>query len=171
MKKTVIILLALILSCASDAQKVSGSFAPLQNQARVKLVINFSEADIMGMSEEAFSEFEEDWTHDKIEVVSLFYSYANDVLRDKLVVGNYKTDTDFILRLDVRTVDVRGNYDCDLVLIYLGEEIARAEGLYAKGGTFGSKLNLMKDGAEHTGAAIGKFLLKELTNKERRRRS
>ena len=28
----------------------------------------------------------------------------------------------------------------------------------ADGGTFGSKLNLMKDGAEHTGYKIGKYL-------------
>jgi hypothetical protein len=28
----------------------------------------------------------------------------------------------------------------------------------AEGGTFGTKLNMMKDGAEHTGYKIGKYL-------------
>lgn len=169
-KKAVIYFLALVFCCTANAQRITGSFTPLRSQARVKLVINFSEANIMGMNEEEFSQYEEDWTHDKVEVISLFYSCANEVLANTLVVGNYTSDTDYILRLDVRAVDVKGNYDSDLVLIYNGEVIAKAEGFYTKGGTFGSKLNLMKDGAEHTGTAIGKFLLQELSLKKKRRR-
>ena len=34
----------------------------------------------------------------------------------------------------------------------------RREITSAKGGHFGTKLNLIKDGAKHTGAALGKFL-------------
>jgi hypothetical protein len=166
MKKILFVLILTLATFAySYAQKVTGSFRNLENQVRVKLVIDFSEADIMGMSEGEFYQFEEDWAHDKVEVFSLFYNYANEELKGIFAVGNYKTETDYVLRLVVHTVDVRGDYDSDLILLYSGEEIARAEGIYARGGKFGSKLNLMKDGAEHTGTAIGKFLKKQISAK------
>lgn len=164
MKKTVTTLLILIACMATaNAQKVTGSFAPLKDEARVKMNIDFSEADIMGMSEEEFTVYETDWTHDKVEIISLFYTLANEAMNGALVVGNYKFETDYTLDLLVRTVDIRGNYDCDLILLQETEngleEVAKAEGLYARGGLFGTKLNLMKDGARHTGDALGKFLL------------
>ena len=87
------------------------------------------------------------------------------------IVGSYNFDTEYTLYLFVRSVDIRGNHDCDLVLVANDEiEIGRATGLRAEGGTFGSKLNLMKDGAEHTGKAIGKFLVQQIERGGRRRR-
>ena len=168
MKKIVSTLLVLVaFLTAANAQKVTGSFAPLANEARVKMYIDFSEADIMGMSEEEFTDFEEDWTHDKVEIVSLFYTNANAELNGALVVGNYKQDTEYTLNLIVRTVDARGNYDCDLVLVRNLEDgrqetVAKAEALYARGGLIGTKLNLMKDGARHTGRVLGMFLLQAM---------
>ena len=161
------LMLSVALFATANAQKITGSFAPLANEARVKMNVVFSEALIMGMSEEEFADFEEDWTHDKVEIVSLFYDNANDVLGGSPVIGNYKQDTEYMLDLVVRTVDVRGNYDCDLYLIHnladgRREEIAKAEGVYARGGKIGTKLNLMKDGAKHTGKELGKFLKKAM---------
>ena len=154
----------------ANAQKITGSFAPLAKEARVKMNVDFSQALIMGMSEEEFTVFEEDWTHDKVEILSLFYDNANDVLDGSPVIGNYKQDTEFTLNLVVRTVDARGNYDCDLFLVRnladgSQEEIAKAEGVYARGGKIGTKLNLMKDGAKHTGKELGKFLKKAAKNR------
>ena len=141
------------------AQKVSGSFKPLQDLDRVKMVIDFSQADIMGMSEEEFYIYEEDWAKDKPEVLSLFFGYANKALKGNLILGNYNNDSYYLLALYIRSVNVKGDYDCDLSLLCEGVEIARAIKIGAKGGKFGSKLNLMKDGAEHTGKALGQFLL------------
>jgi len=156
---------AIIVS--ASAQIVTGSFMPLKEQSRAKLIIDFSDANIMGMTEKEFSEYEEDWEHDSIEIFSLFYNYANKALARKLVLGNYNSDTEYIIHLIVRTIDVRGDYDSDVILIHNNKDgsqeiIAKAENLYARGGTFGTKLNLMKDGAEHTGTALGKFLKKQL---------
>ena len=81
-----------------------------------------------------------------------------------IVVGNYKQGTDYMLDLVVRTVNARGDYDCD-VYLYRNlddgsqEFVAEALGINARGGKIGTKLNLMKDGAKHTGKALGKFLL------------
>lgn len=166
MKKAFCLLLLAAIFITASAQRVtSGSFSLLRDQLRVKLVVDFSEADIMGMSEQEFSEYEEDWEHDKVEIVSLFHNYANEKLNGRLLLGNYRQDTALMLRLVVRTVDVRGDYDCDLFLLGGGGDgekivLAKAEGLSARGGKFGSKLNLMKDGAEHTGTELGRFLLK-----------
>ena len=161
------LLFSVALFATANAQKITGSFAPLAKEARVQMNVDFSEALIMGMSEEEFADFEEDWTHDKVEIVSLFSDNANDVLDGSPVIGNYKLDTEYTLDLVVRTVDVRGNYDCDLYLIHnladgRQEEVARAEGVYARGGKIGTKLNLMKDGAKHTGKELGKFLKKAM---------
>ena len=49
---------------AANAQKINGSFSSLREEARVQMNIDFSEADIMGMSEAEFADYEKDWTHD-----------------------------------------------------------------------------------------------------------
>jgi len=171
MKRYILILLLLTTAVTlGKAQTINGDFTPLKEQTRVKMDIDFSDAVIMGMSEEEFSEYEEDWEHDKVEVYSLFYNYVNEVLKGNIIVGNYKQDTEYVLQVKILTVDVRGDYDSDVYLIHNhpgGEQetVATIEGLFARGGKFGSKLNLMKDGAEHTGNALGKVLLKEMTAK------
>lgn len=148
----------------ANAQKVNGSFASLGDEARVRMNIDFSEADIIGMSEAEFTDYEEDWTHDKVQILSLFYENVNDALKGSFVVGNYNIDTEYTLDLVVRTVSARGDYDCD-VYLYRNladgsrEFVAEALGVYARGGKIGTKLNLMKDGAKHTGKELGKFLL------------
>ena len=149
---------------AANAQKVNGSFAPLREEARIRMNIDFSEADIMGMSEAEFTDYEEDWTHDKVQILNLFYENVNDALKGNLVVGDYKLETDYTLDLVVRTVNTRGDYDCDLYLYRNMDDgsqefVAEALGVYARGGKIGTKLNLMKDGAKHTGKELGKFLL------------
>ena len=66
---------------AANAQKINGSFASLREEARIQMNIDFSEADIMGMSEAEFTEYEEDWTHDKVQILNLFYENVNDAPR------------------------------------------------------------------------------------------
>ncbi|MBQ6311347.1 MAG: hypothetical protein IJK74_07365 [Bacteroidales bacterium] len=164
MKKVLLTLILAVVGFSAMAQQVTGTFAPLKNQARVKMIVDYSEADIMGMPEEQFYTYEKDWAKDKIVALSQLYSAANEVLSKKAFsVGNYSFDTDYTLYIFVRSVDVKGNHDCDLVLVANDEvEVGRANGIRASGGRFGSKLNLMKDGMEHTGTAVGKFLLKQV---------
>ena len=90
---------------AANAQKINGSFSSLREEARVQMNIDFSEADIMGMSEAEFADYEKDWTHDKVQILNLFYENVNDALNGAIVVGNYKQGTDYMLDLVVRTVN------------------------------------------------------------------
>ena len=53
-----------------QAQTIKGSFSALKDQSRVRLEVDFSEAEIHGMSEEAFARYETDWEKDKPEVVA-----------------------------------------------------------------------------------------------------
>jgi hypothetical protein len=43
-----------------------------------------------------------------------------------------------------------------------GEVLAVIENVKGKGGVFGTKLNLIKDGAEETGESLGEFIKREL---------
>lgn len=170
MKKLLFTITLITLCLSGIAQQKTGSFSQIRNESRVKMIIDYSEASFMGMSESQFSEFEEDWLHDKVEMVSLYYSSANEKLKGVLTLGDYNFETPFILKLLVRSIDVKGNHDCDLIFLNKdGEELAKVIGLRADGGTFGSKLNLMKDGAEHTGEAIGKMLYNEITLNQKAR--
>ena len=145
MKKIIAALLIFsALFTVANAQKVTGTFAPLRDEARVRMNIDFSEADIMGMSEEEFADFEKDWNHDKVDILAYLYENANDALNGAISVGNYKQETEYTLDLVVRTVNARG-------------------------GKIGTKLNLMKDGAKHTGKALGKFLLLNMKKTGRNR--
>ena len=162
MTKRILITAALIslFSFSAFAQKVSGSFKSLKEEVRVQMDIDFSSADIMGMNEEAFSDYEQDWNIDKPEILGYIYAYANKGMGGNLAVGNYPNHPGGSkLVLKVVSVSVKGDYDCDLYLYDAeGREIGKTSGIRGKGGTFGTKLNLMKDGARRTGAAVGRFL-------------
>ena len=167
MKPLLATLLSLIMiMTTANAQKITGSFAPLRNESRVQMTVDFSKASIMGMSEEFFSDYEPDWHKDKNEILFLFNSYVNEALHGHPIIGNYSTGTDYIIQIIVQAVDFNGNYDYDILLFSNFDNtpslIAQAEGFYSRGGKFGTKLNLMKDGAKHSGTTIGLFLQKEL---------
>ena len=163
MKKLVtVVFFAVLCLTAAMAQNVTGSFKTLKDAGRVKMVVDFSKASIIGMTEEEFSKYEVDWEKDKPEILSLFYTYANRRLGNSLSLGENFNDARYALTLEVRSVSVKGDYDCDLILTEKGKEIARAEMICAYGGIFGTKLHLMKDGAKHTGRELGYFLLKQL---------
>ena len=159
MKKLLLTLAACLAALISlQAQTVKGSFAALKNVPRVRLVMDFSAADIHGMSEEEFAEYEEDWDVDKPDVIARFMTECNERCGDTIYVGRYK-DSPYEIRLVVHTISVRGDFDCDAILVDAdGNELGSITGIREKGGRFGSHLNLIKDGAEHTGAAFGTLL-------------
>ena len=139
----------------------SGSLLVLKGQGRVNMEVDFSHASIHGFSEDAFADFEHDWIKDKNEVIALF---IGEVMAncDKIVVGMFD-DTEYTIKVDVLSVTPKGDYYCKAELINKSDDIlATIDGIKEYGGKFGSKLNLIKDGAIHTGAAFGRFLRKKL---------
>ena len=141
----------------------TGSLHVLKGQGRVNMEVDFSHASIHGFSEDAFADFEHDWIKDKNEVVALF---IGEVMTncDKIVVGMFD-DTEYTIKVIVLSVSPKGDYYCKAELINKSGDIsATIDGIKAYGDKFGSKLNLIKDGATHTGAAFGRFLRKKLKN-------
>ncbi len=164
MKKllTTFLLFVAFLVPSFAQRSVEGDFSVLRDAMRVNFTVDFSQADIMGMNEEEFLEYEPRWASEKPDIVATFPVYANAITNNSPRLGNYRNEA-YTLNLVVRAVDTRGGYDCDLFLLHGGRTLASATGFYAVGGIFGSKLNLFKDGSKHTGMAIGFFLRRQLS--------
>ena len=159
MKRYTFILIALFFCATSFAQQLeSGSLLPLQQEKRVNFIMEFH--SIHGMTEDDFSIYEKDWYKDKPEIVAKFLTYANQGLSNMLVLGNYP-DSKYTARVVVYDINVKGDYLCDLIVVDgSNNEIARITDIRGRGGVFGTKLNLIKDGAEHTGEDFGLVLRK-----------
>ncbi len=159
MKKLFLTIAAIFAALITlQAQTVKGSFAALKDLPRVRMVMDFSEADIHGMSEEEFAAYEEDWDVDKPDVIARFMTECNDKCGGTIYVGRYK-DSPYEIKLIVHTISVKGDFDCDAFLLDAdGNQLGSILGIREKGGRFGSRLNLIKDGAEHTGALFGTLL-------------
>ena len=150
-----------LLSSAYSQRIVEGSLASLKTNGKAKVVLDFDNASIHGMTLGDFAEYEQDWNIDKPEIEGKFISALADKC-DVIQFGN-ELDADITLHVKVLSINTKGNYSCECIAkSRQGEKIAIIEGINARGGTFGSKLNLIKDGAEHTGIMLGKFLKRSL---------
>ena len=162
MKRFFFLIFSLALFINAYSQKIAeGSLAPLKTSGKAKVVLDFDNASIHGMTVGDFAEYEQDWNIDKPEIEGKFKSALADKC-DVIQFGN-ELDADITLHVKVLSINTKGNYSCEcIVKSRQGEKIAIIEGVIARGGTFGSKLNLIKDGAEHTGIMLGKFLKRTL---------
>lgn len=166
MKKLLLSLLFIIAAISSVSAQllIEGSLTSLKKADRVNLKIDFSEASIHGMSESAFAKYETDWEVDKPVIIGYFLSEARQKCGDLINLGTYE-NADCEIRVNVISINEKGNYVCEAdVYDAEGKVIAKIKDISAKGGLFGTKLNLIKDGAKHTGAAFGKFLKNRARN-------
>ena len=164
MIKHCLMLVALFLGIqAASAQTLEqGSLDVLRGEEYVKVVVDYSNALIMDMTEEEFAEYEEDWYKDQPAIMGKFLEETNDELDGILRLSRTKA-SNYTLRWAVEWINESGTFMSDFYLETAdGEVIAVIKRVKGKGGTFGTKLNLIKDGAEETGDCIGKFLRKEL---------
>ena len=138
MKRYIIVLCCLVFSLSTMAQKLEqGSLALLNNVEKANFQIEF--LSIHGMTENDFSKYEVDWETDKYTVKAI-----------------------------VNEINQKGNYDCDIVVLGSNKQvIAKITGVRAKGGVWGTKLNLIKDGAENTGKKFGEILKSELAKSKK----
>lgn len=158
MKRIFAVIVSLALVSFAFGQKVSGTFKLLEDEGKAKVEVDFSKAFIHGMSEIEFSNYETDWEKDKPEIIGKFIGGLQAGVKSMAVLGNFSSNA--ILRIEVLTISPKGDYMCDVILLVDGNEVARINNIYGKGGKFGTKLNLIKDGAEHTGEAAGKLISK-----------
>ena len=162
MKKIFVLLMFLGVSVAISAQKMEGVWELLRDESRVNFVLDFSKAHIHGMTEAEFSKYEDDWHKDMPRIVGDFLETLNGRMAEYVRFGKYPAAK---LTLKVQDVDVAvdGSFDSDVLLLDGKESVlAKIEGLRAKGGLFGTKLYLIKNGAENSGRELGKILYKTL---------
>lgn len=159
MKRYALVFIATLFCTTVFAQQLErGSLLPLQQEKRVNFTMEF--VSIHGMTEDDFSIYEKGWYKDKPGIVAKFLTYANKNLSNMLIMGNYP-DAKYTVRVVVYDINVKGDYLCDLIVLDgSNNEIARITDIRGRGGVFGTKLNLIKDGAEHTGENLGLVLRK-----------
>lgn len=133
-----------------------GSVLSLKTERCANFSMEF--ISLHGMSENDFGDYERDWFKDKPSVVAMFLEFANRELGNTLRLG-YCPDAKYTVKAIVNSISAKGNFLCDLVVVdTLETEIAKIVDIKEDGGTFGSKLNLIKDGAKHTGKKFGLVL-------------
>ena len=165
MKKKMLFCLA-ILSFAFMSvfgqTRFSGSMELVKKAGSMNVKLDYSEAMIHGMTEEEYSIYEVDWNKDKPQVLQYLMSALQKQTVGYLFISPFKK-APFTMYVRVLSVDLKGNTYSEVTIVdEKNQEVASIHGMYADGGRFGTGLNLIKDGAEHTGYAIGRILKKEL---------
>ena len=184
MKKIAILVWCVALGFVAQAQVLEGSIAPLLNESRVNFKLTFEKANIHGMTEAEFSatfdkkgkiativnnassrtiiEHTNGWKKDQPIISGGFVNCLNEAIKETIRFGSY-SNAKYTLKVEVLDVSTSGDFDSDVYLLdNTGKELAKITRLVASGGTFGTKIALIKDGAKHSGIVLGKFLLKEL---------
>lgn len=147
------------------AQHIIGSLEKIYASGGVSMTINYTNAAIHGMSEDDFSYYEEDWEKDKNKVYEAFVSGVEDVFENTFYVGkNIKSN--YRMVIDVKRIQCNGSFVFD-ALFYDSQDklVASIIGCTAKGGKFGSKMNLIKDGAENSGKRLAKVIRRNKSHK------
>ncbi len=164
MKKIFSLVFCLCVVLNTFSQRIeSGTFDGLKNVDKLALDLDFSHASIHGMNEKAFSEYEKDWYTDKPDIVADFISCIAEKINGIILITD-KSETPWLLRINVVSISTKGNFVCTADLIN-GENIeAHVVGIHGSGGTFGSKLNLIKDGVKTTSKKCGSFMRKVIRN-------
>ena len=140
-----------------STEVVTGSFEALYNKT-ANLEIEY--VKIHNRSEAEFAEYEKDWKVDKPDVEDLILQNANAALK-KVCHLNFGKESDLTVRVVVTTISAKGDYSFVVQLLdKKGEIVGNLTNLFGKGGMFGTKLNLIKDGAKSTGKRAGTLLKK-----------
>lgn len=166
MKKICIILLAItLMPFFTSAQNiVLGNLAFLKGQNYVDFNVDFSQAGILGMSEKEIAVQEKDWWKDRHIYVGRFLESLNAKLNRKaLYVGKHE-NASYNMTLVARQVEKNGNILSEIIFTSKTnpDECLCKIIMNASGGTFGTFLNLLGDGMENTGKALGKFIYSKL---------
>lgn len=136
----------------------------LQDQKKLDIEINYTEASLCSMEEDAFipfieSETDEPWSLISGKWMSKFTSECNDELEGhSLLVGAFpKAGYKIVVNVDL--IDKKGRFVATVQFVEkeTGTVMATKD-IDAKGGHFGTINNLIGDGHEHAGEALGKFL-------------
>lgn len=153
MKKTFALAICSLMALVANAQVLEA-----------KIVIDYSSAYIHGVDEKSFAKIEEDWYKDKPGINSLII----DKILDKAIPFiRMKESADNTIKINVERINSKGGFSCNVVCAKTnGDTVFNIDNIaIKKGGTVGSKLNLIKDGAPKIGSKLGSAIKKELKKK------
>ncbi len=163
--RRVLLIVALLFGAILQAQSqhvVEGSIDILADQTQINVVADYSKASIMNMTEAEYGEYEPNWAKAKPTIVSKFVDGLIDKIDERIIFGRLP-HAQYTLRWVVLHVNTKGDTWSDIVVENSsGEVVLRITDLKGDGGTFGTKLNLMGDGAVESGEVLGKFLRRNL---------
>lgn len=164
MKKLFFVICLITISTVLYSQSLTeGSFDCLKNEQKISFQYDLKDAVIKGFSYEDYINYEPKWERGFYEVTMKFISEANTALNGKFIL-TYTKDCNYTLTFKVTDVDNKGTTYGDLILTDKeGNQVASVQNLYAKGGHFGSHLNLMGDAAKRAGVYTAEFLLYQLS--------
>ena len=114
MKRILFVIVAYLSLCSFmpfDPEVAAGSFEALNGKS-ANLEIVFDK--IHGRTEAEFAEYEKDWKVDKPEVESLTLIEANKALKGTCRLNDGK-DEDLTVRIVVKSISVKGDYDFYIV--------------------------------------------------------
>ena len=112
---------------------------PLDDYGKAKVVLNFNNALIHGMTVNDFADYEKDWYVDQPIIWRKFISGMVKKC-NSIRLGN-EIDAEISITVNVLSVSTKGDYKCEVFITNnQGDKIACISGLNARGGTFGSKL-------------------------------
>lgn len=162
-----ILALSLVVLKASAQVVTVNNMSAIKPGARINYSVDFSQASIMGMTEEDFSQYEKDWQEDKPSVVGKFLKGINSKLDGVLRVGSYK-DSAYMLKVTVTSITEQGNVICDASIADPeGTEIFHVKNVNGgKEPPFlpGTKLAKIKVWANLTGRSLGGIIKSEYLN-------
>lgn len=164
-KRFILFMVALFTVVTVSAQVVTkDSLAVIKPGSKIGFVLDFSDAVIMGMDEEAFGKYEPAWLEDKPTVVANFMNGINNKLDGILVVAQLK-DMDYTVKVSVKNVTTKGYMLCDAVVIdktgHTLFVVKQVNGGKEPPFSPGTKLAKMKVWATLTGRALGSIIRSE----------
>lgn len=117
MKRVSSLLLLCMLTTSLFAQKVtSGSLSSLKDSRTLNVKIDFSQADIHGMNEATYAEYEKDWNKDKPAVIESFIKGANLSSKKDLMFGQFSSGKyTLLIKVKVISDDYRIFTSADII--------------------------------------------------------
>ena len=153
----------LAASTICNAQNmVSGSVEGLKKAGVALVDIDYSKAVIMGMGEQAFASYEEEWNKDLSDITLAFINGINEKTGTLLSVG-HSIDCDLVMKIQVISISERGEWKCKAIVTdKQNQNLCEIDEIISKGCKIGTKMHHIKVGASNAGNKLGKFLAKQI---------
>lgn len=150
MKRLLIVIFCFVLCSAANSQIIKDA----------NYSVDYSQVMICGMDEETFAEVEEDWFKDRPEISG---NILQELLNKTAKYLSFKKSSQNQVIVYVKNISDNGKFNADIALFNEKNELFfKIQNVScSKGGTWGTKLHLMKEGALKEGKNLGNAFINE----------